>query len=130
MDTGTASNKRLDEFLRSDLPNAWLSIGWYSVYLRRGYHMIEDEPLRTIDLANVNTSKRGKGRFQGLLLSLEQAIRNCPDVPQCIYIENVMHPWLVAKLEEWGYKKVVAKFTLTDAPSLYKRISNENPPSF
>lgn len=87
--------------LRGDARNGWVHGGGLKLYLRRGYHMINDEITMCIDVANVAADNPGNGAFTAFLDWLEPSVALHSGV---VFVENILSPRLHQYLEARGYQ--------------------------
>lgn len=105
-------------FLKSQRHNAWLDVNDFNIYVRKGFHRIDNNLLKCFDIANItNNGERGKGKFKQLLnetKNLLESNEELRDGIQAIYVESVLNNRLVISLPTMGFELV----------------SNTEPPSF
>ena len=105
-------------FLKSDQRNAWINVDNFSVYVRKGFHRVDNNLLKCFDIANItNNGARGKGKFKQLLnetKNLLESNEELRDGIQAIYVESVLNNRLAISLPTMGFELV----------------SNTEPPSF
>lgn len=113
--------KEIVEFCQSEgWPyNKYLELdGWYSFYVRRAFHKINNTAVATYDLANLNVdlAHRGEG-FLSLLLStfMEQARLN----QRVLYIQNVLTEDQYDIYLRRGFQRVETKDPLYDVCFFY-----------
>lgn len=46
----------LDGFMKNKPSNSWITVGEYSIYLRKGHHCIAGNVEKTLDLANIKSN--------------------------------------------------------------------------
>ena len=84
--------------------NVWLKHGSFSIYIRRATHIIEGQPAKCVDIANIINYKaeaRGQGKFWQLITTIKrQALLTDAEY---IYIEQVLNKQLAASLTQRGY---------------------------
>lgn len=92
----------LHSFFKSKQRNAWLNIGVYRVYVRRAYHMIEGEIVRTIDLANIvkEDSSVPYGGFWELFAELKRLSRE--NAIKALFLENTYNERLYEAYKQRG----------------------------
>ena len=87
--------RRILDFMESPDKNRWIQYGPMQAYVRKGYHNIDRQVVRTFDIANVSIEReelRGKGIFRSFVQDVEALYRShrtwFEDMTG-IYIENV-----------------------------------------
>lgn len=101
----------LIKFLETHTRNSWISIGVYSVYVRRAYHIANGKLLNTFDIANIETAEknRGKGGFKLLLSDIQRLLESSQYLRgeiEAIYIESVLNRSLAQTLPILGFELV------------------------
>lgn len=89
---------QFDQFMLSPLHNMWIGDNNIQVYIRKGYHLIHQEFLNTIDIANIqqDVEHRGKGFFKTFIQHVER-------YKYPVYVECIHNPRLTDMLERNGY---------------------------
>lgn len=97
----------LVEFLQSSLRNSYVkhTVGrtLYSIYLRKSTRLIDGKKLRVLDIANISTTKPGRGTFRALETEIVALAAPSSDG---IYVESVLNDRLSLALEGMGYTQV------------------------
>jgi hypothetical protein len=98
---GKSAAEQLDAFLASDRRNCYLEDDSIRVYVRKGDHLVDGKPTRTLDIANVVVpeEKRGRGVFGAFLKHAEG--KGLP-----VRIENIARPELVVGMVRHGYRTI------------------------
>lgn len=97
---GKKVNMTFDQLMQQERGNAWLQEpGFANLYVRIGLRLIGTEFRRTIDLANFEVAKKGKGVFTKFVARIEQY-----ELP--IFVENVLTARFAAFLPSLGFIRV------------------------
>lgn len=93
--------EQLDDFMESSARNNWLCDKHLRVYVRKGIRYIEGQMLNTVDVANIESPPKykGKGFFKQFMLKVESLGRP-------IFVENIHNPNLFDMLKKHGYQEV------------------------
>jgi N-acetylglutamate synthase-like GNAT family acetyltransferase len=95
-------------FLLGSNRNCWLNYPDFHVYVRKGYHRINQaNPVSmTFDIANIDVEarQRGKGIFTDWLTLVERETKSAG--LEAVYVENVLNPRLADFLTRRGYTKL------------------------
>lgn len=103
---------KLSQFLTQRMPNAWLYQGPVEIYVRRGYHIINNTVEQSLDIANINVKTPGDGIGMRVIEKFHESH------PFSItYIENVVNTKLYERLKRDGWIDVPNSFP----PCVYKR---------
>lgn len=101
------------EFLRGPSGNSWLHMPHVDVFVRKGYHVVDDEAISTFDIANiqVDLSRQGQGYFTRFLEHVETLL---DDPALCglikgVYLENVYSDRFANKLIKMGFQPVPSR---------------------
>lgn len=92
----------VDDFINSKFPCKWIEGEIFSVYLRKGIHLIDGKLLETLDVANIRsipTQYRGKGYFKAFIVHLE-------GYGKPVYVECIHNPLLLNMLVKHGYTTI------------------------
>ena len=87
--------KTLEQFLESDLPNAWIKFECLAIYVRKSHRInlnkdnVKATPVPVFDIANIETTKQGTGAFTRFLHHLEAVLKSTK--LQIIYVENLLN---------------------------------------
>jgi hypothetical protein len=107
----SATLPNLDQFIADNrnvrLPrNSYVSEpGFSHLYVRIGPRYIgRDKVACVLDLANCAVAPRQQ-RHGCLKRFLQRLTRDYPELP--VFIENVLNPWLPAKLPNYGFERVL-----------------------
>jgi hypothetical protein len=110
---------QLDDFLIGPARNAWLRIGPYDMYVRKGNHMVEGSVRLCFDLASIQRKEDGKcgrGQFKALL---PQLIAKASTFRfEVMFVESLLNPKLETYLKSVGFQEVPGSCP----PSVYKRL--------
>lgn len=82
--------------------NAWLSAEGVRLYVRRTPRFLDEAPRKTLDIANIENTKPGKGWFTKFLPELESRLCSESDFA-AIYVESILNERLVGFLIKNGY---------------------------
>lgn len=105
--------EQLKEFLVGHEYNAWLYSEEISVYVRKGYHPLNDKGEYTLDIASVEVHWKRKGIWTQFIKEV------CELNPYtATYIENVYSDILRRWLQENNWKPAIS------ISSFYKRTDN------
>lgn len=86
-----------DELLQKDRGNAWVKEpGFVGLYVRIGQRLIGGEHVRTIDLANFEVRRKGRGVFSRFVKKIEKY-----QLP--IFVENVLSDRFANFLQKTGF---------------------------
>jgi hypothetical protein len=99
-------NVQLLEFFYSKNRNMWLEDHILSVYVRKGFHIINEEIIDTIDIANIstiNSKYKGKGYFRSFMLAVE-------GLGIAVYVENIHNQLLLDMLVKHNYEILENKY--------------------
>jgi len=116
--TDTAITNEIRDFLQSGKRNCWIESGDLSVFVRRGFHLIDHEIKNCFDIANINVDaeKRGQGIFtKWLSIAEAEAAQSGLAI---IYIENLLNERLQHSLCGLGYLEVTKTFPVI----MYKKL--------
>lgn len=96
---------KLDQFLESNLRNAWLKYPSMQVYVRRGHHLIEGSIHAVLDIAScvVNEKKQKRGIFTSFVEDAEKQALNAN--LDGIFAESILNPVLEPFFEKRGYTR-------------------------
>lgn len=99
----------LEEFLLSPSRNAYFRTSVsgvaYTVYARKGPRLIDFARMNLVfDLANIRSSKPGRGHFTGLMSMLSSILAKAGY--DGIYVESVLNPGLCEWLRAHGFVQV------------------------
>lgn len=98
--------------MESSNRNLWLDDKHLRVYVRKGIHYIEGQKLHMLDIANIESvpKHKGKGWFKDFMLKVESF-----GLP--IFVENIHNPNLLVMLLKHGYREIHSD---TTAKHVYK----------
>lgn len=88
-----------DRFLSSAYRNEWLYLDHASVYVRKSERYFNGIVYKCLDMANItidDDNDKGHGFLKAVLSHMES--KGLP-----VYVECIMHEWLVDKVEKYGY---------------------------
>ena len=90
----------LQKFLKGNLRNIWINTAKLNVYVRKGYHYINGELLKTLDIANISVNESYKRKGLGMKF-IKDAYKINPF--KVTYIENVLNSNFSKKLceDDW-----------------------------
>ena len=123
------SLQTLEQFLESDLRNAWIKFECIQIYVRKSQrinlhkHNRKTPAVPVFDIANMSASITGTGAFTKFLHHLENLLKSTKF--QTIFIENLMNDRLCAFLKR-DFNFIEANSINTEAllPCLYKSIGD------
>ena len=101
---------------------AWLESKKFTVYVRYRWRLINEGTRLvrcvSVDIANVviNPRFQRKGLFSAMVRELESAL---PKQVEILYVEGIMHPWLVESFIHRGY---VLDRVDSSTPSVFKKL--------
>ena len=124
--------KSIEKFLTGPVPNAWIEVDTFKIYVRKGLHNINEKVIETFDLASFEQArnKRSKGAFRQLVTEIKTLLENnpallCKPAPGSlyekygeisgIYVENVLNERLAKSLPSMGFKPIAR----TEPPCFY-----------
>lgn len=106
---------------------AWLESKKFTVYVRYRWRLINEGTRLvrcvSVDIANVviNPPFQRKGLFSAMVRELESAL---PKQVEILYVESIMHPWLVESFIHRGY---VLDRVDSSTPSVFKKLEHLTP---
>jgi len=114
----------IERFLKSKARNEWLEVDTFSIYVRKGYHLIQGKIVHCFDVASIEADEgeRGKGKFKLFMTELKSLLENHTDLRgniTMIFVENVLNSKLVESLPRMGFMSV----TQSDPPSFYQELT-------
>lgn len=105
------------DFVKSQQRNAYIYVGVYRIYIRKGIHHINGRIRKTLDLGNIQnednadnldwlpTSQRGeRGRFSEIIRRFEEVAKTAGF--EGVFVESVVNGFLPEVLTRYGYKRV------------------------
>lgn len=118
-DVNSINEDELEDVIKLDRANVWIKYGPISLYIRVGFRYIEQQKVKSIDLATFgirNEKLQGKGYFSMLLKATERLGKIYKY--DGIFVESIINPTLVTILANKGFRKV-SNF---EPPNMYKEI--------
>ena len=110
---------KFELWLKSSQLNAWIADerGIFNFYVRKGRHVVEDEIVSTLDVANVKISEGYQRKGQG-----DSMLQYLHDVNpyDATYIENVINPGWAVHLTETKWKPADRRSQSGLSPCLFK----------
>lgn len=97
---------KLEEFLKSKVVrNAWLELDEpMNLYARRATRVVDNEIVKTFDIASVEVETPGIGTFTKFLSLLEGKMTD--NGFEGIFVESILNPDFAKSLAKRGYEKV------------------------
>lgn len=103
-------------FLNSKDRNTWIRTNILQVYVRKGIHLINNNLVTTLDIANIEVKDKNKG-IGTKFINIAHLSHNF----KATFIESILNERFYQYLQKNGWNKIENSLP----PSVYKEIKND-----